>query len=206
VSGDLRDLLGDDVPEQELARLREADRALRATPPPPEVPESLTAAVLAIPGRAGGSRRRFLAGLAAAAAIAGAAFGVGLWAGGGGGEGPPVTEQIVLDATPDAPREARMVIDVLPRDTAGNWAMAADVEGLPPLPEGGYYEVWMTKRGELHSSCGRFVVDEQGRASDVWLNAPYALKGYDRWVVVAVLPGKSPSAWLLDGPVVAPVA
>ena len=203
MSDDVRDLVGDGLPEDELARLRVADEALRATPAPPDVPASLTERVLAIPRRRAGSRRQWLAGLAAAAAIAGAAFGIGFWAGGEGEDPAPVTEQIVLDATADAPRSARMVIDVLPRDDAGNWPMAADVRGLPPLPSGGFYEVWMTRRGELKASCGRFVVDERGQAQDVWLNAPYALRGYDRWVVVAVLPGREPSAWLLDGPVVA---
>ena len=97
-----------------------------------------------------------------------------------------------------------MVIDVLPRDDAGNWAMSADVTGLPPLPEDGFYEVWMTAGENLVASCGRFVVDENGNATDVWLNAPYPLKGYDRWVVVSVLPGEGPSPWLLDGPVTVP--
>jgi hypothetical protein len=204
MSEDVRNLVGDGVPEDELARLRVADEALRATPAPPDVPASLTERVLAIPRPRAGWGRQWLAGLAAAAAIAGAAFGIGFWAGGEGDDPAPATEQIVLDATADAPRNARMVIDVLPRDDAGNWPMAADVRGLPPLPSGGFYEVWMTKRGELDASCGRFVVDERGQAQDVWLNAPYTLRGYDRWVVVAVLPGRAPSAWLLDGPVVAP--
>ena len=34
---DLRELVGDDVPEQELARLRQVDALLRATPSPPVV-------------------------------------------------------------------------------------------------------------------------------------------------------------------------
>jgi hypothetical protein len=204
MSDELRELVGDDVPEPELERLRTADALLRITPAPPELPDTLTSAVLAIPGRTGGgSRRRMLAELGLAAALAAGTFGIGIWVG-GDSDGPPVFEEITLDATAQAPREARMVIDVLPRDEAGNWAMAADASGLPPLPEGGYYEVWMTKSGELAESCGRFVVDELGTAENVWLNAPYAFSGFDRWVVVAMLPGQEPSEWLLDGPVLAP--
>jgi hypothetical protein len=202
--GDLRRALGDDVPEPELERLRHADELLRQTPPPPEVPESLTAAVLAVPGRRSVQRRRLAAGLAFAAVVAGAAFGIGFWAGGDSDE-LPVADRITLNATADAPRNAWMSIDILPIDKAGNWPMLADVGGLPPLPEGGYYEIWMTKDGELAASCGRFVVDAHGDAQDVWLNAPYELKEYDRWVVAAVLPGQGPSPWLLDGPVTAPV-
>jgi hypothetical protein len=62
----------------------------------------------------------------------------------------------------------------------------------------------MTKEDKLESPCGRFVVDAQGAAHDFWLNAPYEFGTYDRWVVVAVLPGQAPSGWLLDGPVTSP--
>lgn len=201
---DIHELVGDDVPAPELEHLRRADEALRTTPAPPELSETLTAAVLAIPGaaprRLGGAR--VLAGLAIAACIAGAAFGIGLWAGGTANE--PMADQITLNATPYAPPEAKMVIAVLPIDSAGNWRMAADVKGLPRLAEGGYYEVWLTRGEELAASCGRFVVAENGTASDVWLNAPYKFKNFARWVVVAQLPGKPPSEHMLDGPVVVP--
>ncbi len=197
---ELRDLVGDDLPQPELDRLRGVDALLRSTPPAPEVPASLTEAVRAIPGRPGSSRGRLVAGLAAAAALAAATFGIGLWLG-GDAEDRQLAERITLDATAQAPPDAQMVIDIRPIDDAGNWRMAADVTGLPPLPTGGFYEVWMTKSGELADSCGRFVVDDHGRAENVWLNAPYAFEDYDRWVVVAVLPGQAPSGWLLDGPV-----
>jgi hypothetical protein len=200
VTEDLRHLVGDGVPEPELERLKEVDALLRATPPAPEVPASLTEAVLAIPGRTGDSRRRLVAEVALAAALAAATFGVGVWVGGGSAV-PSPAEQVVLEATPQAPPDAWMVIDVFPVDEAGNWKMAADVHGLPPLPEGGYYEVWMTKGDTLASPCGRFAVDQEGQAQRVWLNGPYEFDQYDRWVVVRVLPGQAPSGWLLDGPV-----
>jgi hypothetical protein len=202
---DLRSLVGDDVPEPELEALRRVDELLRATPAPPEVPGSLTASVLAIPGREPRfERRRLAAALVLAATLAAATFGIGLWAGGGSDE-VRIVEQLTLDGTAEAP-QARMVISVLPEDGAGNWPMAADVSGLAPLPQGGYYEVWLTKGKKLAASCGRFVVDENGEATGVWLNAPYKLKGYDRWVVTAHVPGEdgSKAPWLLDGPVVVP--
>ena len=202
---DLRGLVGNDVPDAELAELSEVDELLRATPPPPEVPDSLTASVLAIPGpQRRFERRRLVAALALATALAAATFGIGLWAGGGPDQVKAV-EQLTLNGTAAAPR-ARMVIAVLPEDDAGNWPMAADVSGLAPLPPGGYYEVWLTKGKKLAATCGRFVVDETGSATGVWLNAPYKLKGYDRWVVTANVPGtdESKAPWLLDGPVVVP--
>ena len=203
--GDLHDLVGENVPAAELERLRHAHEALAATPAPPEIPDSLTAAVLAVPGKAPTTlrRRRILAGLAIAACIAGVAFGIGFWAG-DKEPSPPTTEQITLNATEAAPPNAKMVINVLPIDAAGNWPMAANVSGLPELPAGGYYEVWLTRGDELAESCGRFVVGADGTAKDVWLNAPYGLTGFDRWVVTAKKPGEPPSERLLDGPVVVP--
>ena len=201
---DLHERLGDGVPEAELEQLRRVDDALRATPAPPEVPEALTAAVLSIPGTRSSFRgRRALAGLAVAACIAGAAFGIGFWVAGNPAESA-IVERITLNATEHAPPEARMVIAVLAIDEAGNWPMAANVSGLPPLPAGAFYEVWLTRGEELAMSCGRFVVGKDGTAADVWLNAPYKLRGYERWVVTAQLPGKPPSEHMLDGPVVVP--
>jgi hypothetical protein len=202
---DLRELVGDDVPDAELDRLSRADDALHGTPPAPEVPESLTARVLAIPGddRWIHRRRRVLAGLAVAACVAGAMFGIGFWLGGDSG-GVPAAEQITLTATGAAPAEAQMVINVLPKDPAGNWKMTADVTGLPRLPAGGYYEVWLTQDDEVVASCGRFVVNANGKARSVWLNAPYRFTEYDRWVVTAHVPGKPDSGWLLDGAVSTP--
>lgn len=201
----LSELVGADVPQEELALIAHADTALRATPAPPEASETLAARVLAIPGRrGGGDRRRLFAGLAIAAGFAAAAFGIGLWAGGDGGGGIDTVEKVTLVATRNAPPGAEMTLDVLPVDDAGNWKMSGDVTGLAPLPAGSYYEVWLTKGGELAEPCGRFVVDETGRAENVWLNAPYTFGEYDRWVVVAVGPDGTPSEWLLDGPVVVP--
>ena len=206
---DLRDLLGEDLSEAELAELRRTDELLRATPPAPEVPESLTSAVLAIPARTserGRPRRRAALALAAAflaAALAAGTFGIGLWVGGGPDEAE-FLERVTLMATDAGPAGAEMVIGVLPRDPAGNWAMLAEVSGLQPLPEGGYYELWLTKGEELAASCGRFIVDDQGGARDVWLNGPYVFEGFDRWVVTAHWPGEEKEPWLLDGPVIVP--
>ncbi len=199
---DLRELVGDDLPGPELERLARIDAALRRTPAPPELPPGLTARVLAIPdrGRSHG-RGRLLATIALAAAIAGAAFGIGLWAA-GGEPNQAVAERLVLHPTTAAPANAEMVIDILPADEAGNWRMAADVTGLRPLPEGGYYEVGLTQHGKVVATCGRFVVDATGAAHRVWLNAPYDFDEYERWVVTAHVPGTTASPPVLDGPVV----
>ena len=125
---DIRHLVGPDVPEPELERLRRADELLRAADRPPEVPESLTAAVLAIPRSRPTRRYKVVAAIAAAAALAGLTFAVGTWV--GGEDSSPPAEEIRLNATAGAPREAWMTMDVFPKDQAGNWAILADVGGL----------------------------------------------------------------------------
>jgi hypothetical protein len=200
---DLRDLVGEDVTEAELESLRRVDELLRATTPAPEVPQSLTASVRAIPAaRPPWRSRRIGAAVAAAAALAAGTFAIGFWTG-GDSEPPPALERIELVATGLAPRSG-MAIEIYPIDQAGNWAMLADVWGLEPLPEGGYYEVWLTQGSHAVSSCGRFVVDATGGAENVWLNAPYSFRQYDRWIVTAHVPGQEPSGPLLDGPVAVP--
>jgi len=65
--------------------------------------------------------------------------------------------------------------------------MRFTVQGLPKLPRGGYYELWLTRHGRLAAGCGTFNV--QGGRTTVSLNAPYKLKGFDGWVVTRHLPG-----------------
>lgn len=201
---DFRDLVGDDVSEPELDALREVDRVLRTTPPPaPEVPDRLTTAVLAIPGRRPVSRRRLFGGLALAAALAATAFGVGLWAGGDETAAPETMARVVLQPG-QGPVDASMSIDVFPVDEAGNWAMLADVHGLDPLPDDSYYELWLTENGKLIALCGRFAVDANGNAENVWMNAPYEFEGYESWVVTPQTSGQESTPWLLEGPVDVP--
>jgi Anti-sigma-K factor rskA, C-terminal len=201
---DFRDLVGDDVTGPELEALREVDRVLRTTPPPaPEVTDRLTEAVLAIPGRRPAGRRKLLGGLALAAAFAAAAFGVGIWAGGDDGSAPQSMERVVLQPG-QGPVDAEMSIDVFPVDEAGNWAMLADVHGLDPLPADSYYELWLTENGKLVALCGRFAVDANGNAENVWMNAPYEFEGYESWVVTSHTEGQSSTPWLLEGPVDVP--
>ena len=70
----------------------------------------------------------------------------------------------------------------LPRDAAGNWPMTLEVSGLPPLPDGETYSLWLRKDGALADSCGSFVV--AAGTTTVPLNAPYRLRQFDDWVIV----------------------
>ncbi len=205
---DIRDLVGDAVSEDERQELARVDRLLRSVDAPPSVSATLWPRVVrqARRDRPRPHRRRRYRALALAAALGAAAFVVGFLVRGGGElSTPPIVDRVTLAATDRAPAAAWMEIAVLPIDSAGNWPLLADVSGLPPLEADEHYELWLTQEGETTASCGRFLVDEEGNAQEVWLNAPYRFKEFDDWVVVRRGADDQRSRILLTGPVAAPV-
>ena len=178
MSPDFDELVGADLGDAERARLRRVHDLLLAAGPPPELSPKLTApppetraSVIPFPRR----RWRTFALTAAAALLV--AFFAG-WAVGGGGGGDNVRRTIAMTG----PHGALASLDVLTADNAGNWGMRMRVTGLPVLPSGKTYALWLTKHGRLDSVCGVFVV---GRgATTVRLSAAYHLKEYSGWVVV----------------------
>jgi len=180
---DLRDLVGDDVPAAELERLGRVHELLVRVGPPPDLPGELADApdvggtVALLPKR----HWRPLAALAAALALA--AFGAGWLVASNRDSGentfPAVDFRVPMQGTAAAPN-AVASIAVADRDEAGNWPIAMTVRGLPELPDGQEYELWLTKGGKLAALCGTF----RTKASTVtYLNAPYRLRQYDGWVV-----------------------
>src|SRR5919201_3082401 len=176
---DFDDLIGGDVPAEERARLRRAHEALLAAGPPPELPPSLEnppdpePRVAFLP-----QRRRFtLIGLAAALALA--AFGAG-WLVGGRGGGFDTQFTRPMHGTALAPN-ALATIRIAKKDDAGNWPMRVSVRGLQPLPRGAYYELFLSRHGKPVATCGTFTV--HGGTTVVRLNAPYALRKFDGWLV-----------------------
>ena len=180
---DLRDLIGEDVPPDELERLGRVHELLLRAGPPPELPGELAeppepdTTVALLPKR----HWRPLAALAAALALA--AFGAGWLAASANDDDrasfPPIDFRVPMQGTDAAPN-AVASIAVAERDEEGNWPMAMTVRGLPELPDGREYELWLTKDGKLAASCGRFRAD---RETVTYLNAPYRLRQYDGWVV-----------------------
>ena len=83
-------------------------------------------------------RRRFTA-IAAVAAAAVVLFGVGYAI--GGRDNP---EQPVRTIAMTGQAGATATIDLLARDAAGNWPMTLEVSGLPQLPDGETYTLWLT--------------------------------------------------------------
>jgi hypothetical protein len=177
---DFRELVDDDLPDDELEKLRRADSLLRSVPgPPSQVPHRLTQAVTALTvATPFWSRRRLVAAVALAAALSALFFGVGRWTAGSDVD-PRLT--VSMQATRDAP-EAAAVIEVGEGDEAsGNWELELEVTGLPKLPGERYYALWLEKDGEYAATCGTFNVGEG--TTTVRMTVSYRLSEYDAWVI-----------------------
>lgn len=189
---DFDELVGEDLAADERARLRGVHDLLVAAGPPAELSPALEEAP-----RVGGTvhflpRRRRAAVLLLAAALAAAVFGGGFLTGAvtHGGSKSAVTV-IPMHGTRAAPN-ALASISLQDVDKAGNWPMRFTVQGLPKLPHGGYYELYLTRQGRIAAGCGTFNV--HGGRTTVTLNAPYKLNGFDGWVVTRHLPGHPDAA------------
>ena len=168
------ELVGDDLPPGERDRLRRAHDLLVAAGPPPEMPQLLASPpVRTLP-------RRRVAALLVAAAVALAAFGAG-WLLRGTNDEFDVRRAVPMRSTANAP-DASGLIELGYPDDEGNWPMLVTVNGLKPLPKGGYYELLLTRQGKPVAVCGSFKVKSQG-ATTVRLGASYNLSNFDGWVI-----------------------
>jgi hypothetical protein len=184
---ELRDVIGHEGPDERLERVH--DMLVDAGPPPqgalPPAPEVGRPAVRARP-----SRRRW-AELALAAALASVALAVGFIAGSRGDGFDAVVTISMHGISPVADASAELA--VAEPDENGNIALEMDVKRLPQLPQGGWYELYLSKKGVIGASCGTFVT--AGDETTVLLTVGYDLPGwreagrYDGWVVTAHVAG-----------------
>jgi hypothetical protein len=184
VTPDFDELVGTDLDPTERARLRRAHDLLVAAGPLPELPQSL-----AEPGTAEAgvvtpffNRRRNATLAVLAAAIAAAAFGIGYLTGDRGGGGFAEQKTIVMQGTAAAPPGAIASIGLGKRDKAGNWQMLVRVSNLKKLPPGGYYTLWLTRKGRAVAPCGSFLVSGEN-TTRVRFTVAYPLRNFDGWVV-----------------------
>ena len=195
---DFDELLSDDIPAEERARLRRVHDALVASGPPPELSPPLReppgrpqADVIPVFPR-GYPPRRAAAAAVLAAALALAAFGGGYIAGSDEFQSTRVVELRGTDAAPGAAASLQLG----KADAGGNWQMVLTVEGLEPLPGRGYYELYLTRNGRPVAHCGTFDVEGEGR-TEVRLSAAYALGRFDGWAVLKHVPPAPPSDEIL---------
>lgn len=179
VPPDFRDLLGDDLPAEERARLERVHDLLVEAGPPPELPPSL----IETPDRDEEAptwlpRRRVGAALSLAAAIALVAF-LGGYVLGFRHNDFTSTQEVTMHGTAGAPN-ATALIKLGKQDNAGNSPMVVTVKGLRRLPEHGYYELFVLQDGKV-LKCGNFNV-EAGTTS-VDFSVPYTVDRGDRWII-----------------------
>ena len=128
-----------------------------------------------------GSIKVVVAALAAALALA--AFGGGYLLGDRGevpvGDAARVVKMVGTDASPGAVASLRLFT----ADEDGNRTIELTVRGLERLGGRGYYELGLTRDGELVAPCGTFNV--AGDKTEVTFDVPYEWNRFDGWAVVA---------------------
>ena len=185
---DFVDLVGDEGTPEELERLRRAHQMLIEAGPPPELSPRLADA----PATRGTTRsswgpgRRRGAAFLLAGAVAAAAFGIGFLVGDRGSSDFPSSGTSIAMHAPEgaADRTAHASVLIGDRDEVGNWPLLVRVSGLKPLPEGRWYELYLTRNGKVIAWCGSFSVKNRGRTT-VHMSVPYKLRGFDGWVVTS---------------------
>jgi hypothetical protein len=187
---EFRELVGDDLTQEERARLERVHELLVAAGPPPELPpaladppgESPMAPLIQLP------RRRAGAVLALAAAIALIAFLGGFVAGKqGAGTKAGAIHTVAMHGTAAA-QSASARIDIDEVDSSGNWPMNVVVRGLPTLSKGSYYEMFLTRHGKPLAACGIFTIAKS--PATIHLSMPPTVTGYDGWMVTRESPGR----------------
>ena len=187
---DFRELVGDDLPPEEDARLRRVHELLVAPGRPPELPPALAeppgasaAASSSSSCTGAGSEPRSLL----AAALAAVFFGGGYWVG---------SAKHAFEARDDdhdaraRRRRAFASIQMAPPDEAFNWPLQRPCPRPRDLPKGGYYELLLTKDGK-HGPELRHVPHVHDGATEIDAQrAVPARRSWNGWVVVAHCPGE----------------
>jgi hypothetical protein len=175
------DLIGRDLEGRERERLLRVHELLVAAGPPPELQLREGLASTDEPVQLS-SRRRRSALLVLAAALGAVIFAVGVLVGDRGDR--PRTFDVVRMTGTAYTTGVRASLTIFDADEAGNWPMELRVDGLAPSSRDRPYELWLTRDGKLEALCGSFLAEADG-TTVVPLNAPYRLKAFDGWVVVA---------------------
>ena len=181
---DISQLIGDDVPAEERARLEQAHRMIVDSGPLPELPLALqkppvledrheASVAFSFLPRRGGRILTIAAGFALLCLIIGYVVGNHR-----GGFSTDFT--VAMRGTAAAPR-ASAVLKVGMLDSAHNWPLELHVAGLKQLPPNTWYTLYLTRHRKPVVSCGTFRVHEG--TTTVRMNAPYDFRKYDGWIV-----------------------
>ena len=187
---DFDDLVGTDLPDEERARLMRAHRLLVEAGPPPELSPELDSVPWPDEPQMPLLKPKQRRPLLLAAAIA-TAIGIGFVLGQSTGPSSSSmqTVRVVKLAGTNLDSNARGTLELGKADADGNWPMVLRARGLQELPEGGYYDLYLTKGGKPVVLCGTFNV--KGREIVIHFSAAYELDHFDEdgWVITRQLPG-----------------
>ena len=193
---DFDDLVGQDLPPEERARLYRTHELLVQAGPPPELSPEMESvpwpedALQPLWGRRRRGERRQRRPLLLAAVLVTAVV-VGFLLGQIGSSSTSINAQrtVRLHGTTLA-QGALATLELGKPDSAGNWPMVLKVSGLPKLAKGGYYDLYLTKGGVPLVSCGTINVRGGLGSTTVRLSAAYVLESFDKngWVVVRKTP------------------
>jgi hypothetical protein len=178
---DFDEFVGTDLDASQRDRLLRVHELLVTAGPPPELRLGEAAQSAVDPARITSRRSRGVL-IALAAALAAGVFAAGVLVG-DRGDNPGTFEVVTMTGTAYT-TEVRATLTIFDVDEAGNWPMELEVDGLVPASGGRPYELWLTKGGKPRALCGSFLAEADG-TTVVPLNAPYKLKEFDGWVVVA---------------------
>jgi hypothetical protein len=188
---EFRELVGDDLPDEERDRLLRVHELLVQAGPPPELAPALATTPVAESRVRLLPRRRARAVLLLAAALAAVMFGAGYFVGGRHEKSSAFkTARVVkLHGTARTP-SALAVVRVGPRDTDGNLPMLVTVQGLPKLPATDYYLLALTKHGKPIVTCGTFRMGGGSATTTVRFAVAYRISDFDGWTVVEYRHGR----------------
>jgi hypothetical protein len=185
------DLIGKDVPEEERQRLQRVHQLLVQAGPPPELSPELDSVPWPDESQRPWRKPRQRRPLLLAAAVAAAAL-IGFAVGQSRGTSTNAFDSVgvVKLAGTSLDRNAEATLALGKKDPYGNWKMLLHASGLQRLPEGGYYDLYLTKGGKPVVLCGSFNV--QNGEVVVQFAAAYDLSHFDKngWVVTRQLPGR----------------
>jgi hypothetical protein len=189
---------GDDLDDETRRRLRRMHEMLVAAGPPEELPAAIGGPP-ATPELNGGAkvipleparRRRPIAIIGIAAAVAAACFGGGY----------VLANQVdssstaihTLRVVPMHPKQGEQNSEASLRvgsaDGNGNWPIQLTVNGLRPLADDSRYYLIVWRNGKPVAVCGTFEVGSSGPTT-VTFNVAYKIKPNTKWVVTRMVPG-----------------
>jgi hypothetical protein len=166
---------------EERDRLRRVHELLIQAGPPPELSPALASAPVPEQRERRPLWARRAATALAFAALIGATFAIGYFAGGPDSDEPSITIRDTIAMKGDAGVSGALQLGYKGED--GNWPMLVKVEGLSKLAGGDYYTLALTRDGKPVVTCGTFNVSGR-EPQTVRMIAAYNLDRFDGWVVM----------------------